>query len=173
MMETTDFDKKDNLDPFVKYVFTNKNKDKAFRARLRSALSPNKSYEAWGDISCFVNLNFIHQRQIYILIGSSIALDFSENDGVLSLGVAIAKAWSKDGDITKGPSATRMRRLLACRTVDEVCEILQPLLSLLRNRIPGQLSYSKLINQLKYFDSNPQRIKSEWAQEYFSNMHSK
>lgn len=171
-------DKKLDIDPFVQYVFNRKASDKGFRARLRAAVSPQKEPAAWEYLVAYTNLNFEDTRKIYVLIGSSIALDSATNDGVNPLGFAIAKAWdlakqvklsiqTTKAELVDGPASARIRRLLACRTVEEACEVLRPLLAIIRNKAPGQLSYSKLMRQLRYFSKDPEKIKAQWAQEYF------
>ena len=165
---------KPNIHPFVQMVFRRKGEDAGFRARMRAARSVSRAPAVWGDLAAFTSLRNEDERRILILIGSAIAWDRAGENGDIPLGRAIAKAWGLEGaaarsdDLQKGPAAVRIRRLLACRTIAEVCMVLQPLLSLIRSREVRGLDYSRLLYNLHEFIRAPEKVKAIWAHDFFA-----
>lgn len=160
---------------FVDYVFDKKTKDKAFRARLRNSQTPLKAQQAWFDVASFCDLMDEKKRTIYLLIGSSIAFDSSEKNGILSIGKAIADCWpeknsNKNELDLHGPAVLRMKKILACRNALEACIILRPLIRLIQSRKVGDLDYYLLLNDLNNFDFDPDKIKSKWAKAFFGSV---
>lgn len=172
-------EEKQKVHPFVEMVFRRKSEDTAFRARMRAARSTARAPAVWGDLAAFCSLRNGDDRRILILIGSAIAWDRAEENGTLPIGEAIAKAWDlseaslRSDEWQKSPAAARMRRLLACRTTAEVCMVLQPLLSLIRNREVRGLDYSRLLYNLHEFIRAPEKVKAIWAQDFFAMPDSK
>ena len=156
---------------FVQFVFDSKKNDKGFRSRLRNAVNPLRSRQAWFDVAEFCDLTDERKRQIYLLIGSSIALDEAENNGGLSIGRAVFDSWREktkieDADL-HSPSVQRMKKILACRNSSEVCRILRPLIRLVQSRKVGDLDYASLLKDLNNFDFDPDRVKAKWAKDFF------
>lgn len=61
----------------------------------------------------------------------------------------------------------RLRRVLACDDLPELCRILRPLFSLIDSKVGQPLDYVRLLNQLNRFSYNSQQIKAQWAQEFY------
>ena len=61
----------------------------------------------------------------------------------------------------------KLRRVLACDDVPELCRILRPVLALIDSRVPQPLDYIRLLQQLHRFAWDAQKIKSQWAQEFY------
>ena len=51
--------------------------------------------------------------------------------------------------------------------VPELCRILRPVLALSDSRVPQPLNYVRLLQQLRRFAWDAQKIKSQWAQEFY------
>ena len=66
-----------------------------------------------------------------------------------------------------GMLVVTQRRLLACDRVEEVCRILRPLFSLIDAKAGVRLDYARLLNDLLFFNFDPQRTKSQWAMEFY------
>lgn len=139
--------------------------DFAMAAALKRADNPATEYRAWEYLADYrVDLEKPWERIPYSTISAALARAKPEKDGALSLGEAIAKS-GKDG-IPSDQERSRLRRILACDTSIEVCAILRHLLSLIESR-GIRISYGKLLNELVWFDANPQKIKTRWAQSFF------
>lgn len=164
-------EQKRKYEKFVEYIFQKRQIDTGFKSRMRNSMNPLKETSAWGDISFYCDLTNENDRKIYLLIGSAIADDKAVENGANTLGRAIAQAWrGDDGKIVqdeKGPSAMRIRRLLACRTVDQLCSTLRPLLRLIRSREVPTLDYALLLKELISFKFNAEPVKARWAKSFY------
>lgn len=154
---------------FVGYLFTRCQEDKGFAARLRRADNPATEYQSWDTLCRFgINLELESERLPHALIAAAIARADQQSNGGLSLGQAVARAFP-DGSQSDQAKA-RIRRLLACDDVSEVCLILRPLLSLIRSRVKAPVDYVRLLNDLRWFNHNSERVKARWAQEFYHRL---
>ncbi|WP_333850206.1 type I-E CRISPR-associated protein Cse2/CasB [Leclercia sp.] len=150
---------------FVNYVFQRCQQDKGFAARLRRGDNPATEYQCWDTLAAFgVNLEFVNERQPFALTAAAIARSTQKTNGGLKLGQAIARSFD-DGNQSDQARA-RLRRLLACDDVEELCRILRPLLSLIQNRVQ-QIDYASFLEDLCWFDSATMRVKTRWAQQFY------
>lgn len=156
--------KPDKSDNFISIVLRNCGKDKGFAARLRRADNPALEYQSWGLLAQFaVNLENENERLPFALIGAAVARAQISQDGQAGLGIALRARFD---DIEQASS--RLRRLLACSSLKELCSVLRPILQLLsQNTRP--LSYSRLLRELLWFNNNTQKIKLHWAQEFYGS----
>jgi CRISPR system Cascade subunit CasB len=140
--------------------------DKGLAARLRRAANPATEYQSWEYLASWgVDLEAAHQRRHYARIAAAIAQARPKNNGSLRFGRALARAY--DGN-TEGPATARLRRLLACHSDEEVVRVIGPMLSLIGSRVNEALDYKKLLGQLRYFHFDPEKIKSQWAADFYS-----
>lgn len=156
---------------YVKSIIERIKTDTAMAAALKRADNPATEYQAWEYLADFgIDLENPQERIPYITISAAIARAKPNQDGNYSLGAAIASCYETNNDKGKNNEQARskLRRLLACDTTEEVCAILRPLLNLIESR-GKNISYGKLLNQLIWFDRNPQKIKTNWAKEFFGN----
>lgn len=153
---------------FVDYVINRCQTDKGLRAALARADNPATEYQSWEVLAGFhVNLEYENQRLPYATIGAAIARAKADKNGSISIGQAIARCY-EDGNASDQAKA-KLRRLLACDTVAEVCRIVRPLLSLTESKSNSVVDYAGLLNDLLWFghaDSQP-RIKARWAQSFY------
>ncbi|MDO9519032.1 MAG: type I-E CRISPR-associated protein Cse2/CasB [Pseudohongiella sp.] len=151
---------------FVETVIQRCLADKGLAARLRKGDNPATEYQSWELLgSLGIDLERDYQRLPFVTVSTAIAKSKVDRNGKLTLGRAIAACYD-DGN--QSPQAkTRLRRLLACEEVSEVCRILRPVLTLIDSKVGQPVDYIRLLTQLRNFYFNNQRIKAQWAQEFY------
>lgn len=159
-------DQPSRAERFVGYLQEKCAKDKGFAARLRRADNPATEYQSWDLLVTFgVPLAHDQPRLAYQTIAAAIARSKEHHAVGLSLGRALAACY-EDGRESDQARA-RLRRLLACDDAIEVCRVLRAQLSLIASRAGQSLDFVRLLNQLLRFDRDSQRIKAQWAQEFY------
>lgn len=160
--------KKSRDQRFVETVIERCQKDKGMAARLRRADNPALEYQSWELLGWFgVDLEKDYERLPFVTIAAAIAKSKSERNGSLTLGRAIAACYEDGRDSSQ--AKVRLRRLLACDELAEVCRILRPVLTLIDNKVGQSLNYVRLLHQLRFFTyESGQRVKTQWAQEFYS-----
>jgi len=152
---------------FVGFLFQRCVQDKGFAARLRRADNPATEFQSWDTLVLFdVNLEYPAERMPFALVAAAVARCQQPGNGTLRLGNAIAHCYDEGNQSDQAKA--RLRRLLACDSVEEVCRILRPLLSLIHSRVPLALDYARLLNELRWFDRSAQQAKARWAQQFYS-----
>jgi CRISPR system Cascade subunit CasB len=144
--------------------------DTAFSAALRKADNPATEYYCWEYLIKWCDIENSKERKAFIVVGAAIAKTKPRNNGSLGIGQAIVRCYSSEGtyDGNENNSArSKLRRLLICTTTEEACDILRPLLSLIRSReVP--LDYAGLLKDLLYSDKwFNEGIKPQWAKDFF------
>ena len=155
---------------FVESVITRCQSDKGLAARLRRADNPATEYQSWELLAAYgVDLENPFERLPFVTVAAALAKAKSERNGQLRLGQAIAVCYS-DGNQSDQAKA-RLRRLLACDELGELCRILRPLLSLVASRVSQPLDYTRLLKQLRRFGyaDAQQAVKAQWAQEFYAH----
>lgn len=161
-------------DNFVASVIARCRDDKGLAARLRRADNPATEYQSWEFLAAWkIDLEREGERLPFATVAAAIARSKAETNGSLSLGRAIAQCYDdgNQGDQAKA----RLRRLLACDDLGELCRVLRPVLTLIESRVAQPLDYARLLTQLLAFgraarSDDPQwlqRIKARWAQEFY------
>lgn len=151
---------------FVAYTLSRIQQDKGLAARLRRADNPVTEYQSWEFLAGFgIDLEQEHQRLPFVTIAASMAKAKAQGNGVLRLGQALAACYD-DGSQSDQAKA-KLRRILACDTLPELCRVLRPVLSLIQSRVSQPLDYVRMLQQLRRFPFEAQRIKSQWAQEFY------
>ena len=158
--------KKSNEQRFVEAVIERCQKDKGMAARLRRADNPATEYQSWellGSMNYLgVDLEKDYKRLPYVTVAAVIARSKAEHNGKLTLGKAILACYENDRESDQ--AKTRLRRLLACDELSEVCRLLRPVLTLIDSKVSQPLDYIRLLKQLKFFGT---RTKTQWAQEFY------
>lgn len=151
---------------FVASVLQRTQQDKGLAARLRRADNPATEYQSWEFLADLgINLEHEAQRLPFAVVAAAMAKAKAAHNGSLKLGQAIAACYS-DGAKSDQAKA-KLRRVLACDDVPELCRILRPVLTLIDSRVPQPLDYIRLLQQLHRFAWDAQKIKSQWAQEFY------
>lgn len=163
-MDTTVTLKKGRGQEFVNFVLARMDNDNAYGAALRRADNPATEYQSWEYLAKWCELDKEWERRSFATVAAAIAHAKPKVDGFLGIGKAIAACYPEDGN--KSDSAkSKLRRLLACGSVEEVCVILRSLLSLIASR-GVRLGYGQLLNELVYF-GNGEKIKVKWAVDFY------
>jgi len=152
---------------FVETVIDRCQNDKGLSARLRRADNPAMEYQSWELLGWFgVDLEKDYERLPFVTVAAAIAKSKSEKNGSLRLGQAIALCY-KDGNQDSQAKA-KLRRILACNDLAEVCRILRPVLTLINSRVGQPLDYMRLLRQLRFFGyESGQQTKTQWAMEFY------
>jgi len=151
----------------VANVFARCKNDKGFAATLKRADNPDTAYQAWEILAALkVPLDVDSKRLPYALVLASVARSSKEKDGTLGLGAALANAYQDDGGRDSDAAKAKLRRILACDNVVEVCRVLRPILQLICSRGVG-ISFEKLLKDLIFF--NPEKTLACWAQDFFGS----
>ena len=148
---------------FVDYVLSRLESDRGMGAKLRRADNPDTEYQSWEYLARFTDLENDRRRRAFALVGAALARDKPDRNGSLGLGRAIAAAYDQGADNKQ--ARARLRRLLACASTDEACDVLRPMLRLVASRQDG-LDYVRLLNELLYFN---EKTKTRWAGDFFQN----
>ena len=151
---------------FVNYIIQRCLSNKGTAAALRRADNPNTEYQSWEYLAPFVDLDKTWQREPFALVAASIAKAKIEINGKAGIGQAIASCYDDGNNIDQAKA--KLRRLLACDSVEETCRILRPLLSLIESKTNLTLDYAKLLQQLMRFNWSQELIKSQWAQDFYN-----
>ncbi len=152
----------------VANVFARCKNDKGFAATLKRADNPDTAYQAWEILANYdVPLNNESKRLPHALVFAAIARFSREKDGNLGLGAALANAYQDDGGRDSDAAKAKLRRILACDNVVEVCLVLRPILQLICSRGVG-ISFEKLLKDLIFFNSD--KTLARWAQDFFGSI---
>lgn len=164
-METVN-EKASRGENFVRYALERIHKDNGFAARLRRADNPSTEYQSWELLASFgVDLEKDWVRLPYCVVGAALAKTKPEADGSLKLGAAIAACYDEGSQSDQAKA--KLRRLLACSTTAEACQILRPLLALISGR-GVRLDFSQLLDDLLWFSGDHrERIRTRWAQGFY------
>ncbi|PKL24464.1 MAG: type I-E CRISPR-associated protein Cse2/CasB [Spirochaetae bacterium HGW-Spirochaetae-3] len=166
-METNEVvERKTKGSAFVEFVLRRLSQDTAFGAALRRADNPSTEYQAWEYLAGWCDLENERERRPFAVVASALAKAKPARDGNLGLGRAIAACFKTDkADGNQSDAAkAKLRRLLACETVAEVCAILRPILSLIESRsVP--LNYGELLDDLLWFKAERTRVR--WAADFY------
>lgn len=161
---------------FVATIIACCNSSKADAAKLRRADSGNARLrvESW-EILLRARVDITNDLQLIpaATVAAAIARAEPVSNGSLTLGAAIAGCY-REGN-KSDQAKTRLRRLLACDELAELCRVLRPTLVLVESRVTQPLDYARLLKQLVDFgravasgnDPWLQRIKAQWAQDIY------
>lgn len=159
----------DRAERFINNVIQRCQEDKGWAARLRRADNPATEYQSWELLAAYgVDLEKEWERLPFAMMAAAIAKAKVERNGNLGLGRAIAACYDNGRDSAQAKA--RLRRLLACDDLPELCRILRPLFSLIDSKAGRPLDYARLLRQLQRFAFDAQRIKAQWAQEFYGSV---
>lgn len=156
----------DRAERFVTGVIQRCQQDKGLAARLRRADNPATEYQSWDLLAGYgIDLESENQRLPFVTVAAAIAKSKTERNGSLKLGQAIAACYEDGRDSNQAKA--RLRRMLACDDLAELCRILRPLFSLIDSKAGQSLDYIRLLKQLRRFAFNASQVKAQWAQEFY------
>jgi len=163
---TSDTKTKSKEELFVEFVIERCKQDKGFAARLRRADNPATEYQSWDILAPWINLDEAWQRLPYATVAAAIARSKVTENGKLGLGRAMANSYAAKmaTNDDNNPANARLRRLLACDDIQEVCRVIRPILTLISSKIDQPLDYRRLLLDLRYFG---EKSKIRWAQDFY------
>ncbi len=157
----------DKATRFVNDVIEKCSGDKGFAAHLRRADNPATEYQSWEILAYYgVDIEKEYQRLPFALVGAAIAKAKVTQNGKVKIGMAIARCY-EDGS-ESSPARARIRRLLACEELSEVCRVLRSILSLVHSKTEQPIDYIMLLQQLLRFNWDRKRVQVQWAQDFYS-----
>jgi len=166
-MQGTESDTRTWEQRFVQTVLQRCSNDKGLAARLRRADNPATEYQSWELLGALgVDLEKDYQRLPFATVAAAMAKSKAEANGKLTLGMAIAACY--DDGRESSQAKARLRRLLACDELAEACRILRPILTLIDSKVGKPLDFERLLKQLRNYHFNVQRVRTQWAQEFYS-----
>lgn len=152
---------------FVNAIIKSCEQDKGLAARLRRADNPATEYQSWDLLATYgVDLEKERERLPFVTIAAAIAKAKAQQNGKVTLGKALAVCY--DDGRESNQAKARLRRLLACTEISELVRHLRPVLTLINSKSGQSLDYQRLLKQLRSFSFDPQRIKAQWAQEFYN-----
>jgi CRISPR system Cascade subunit CasB len=153
---------------FVHGVIEQCQRDKGLAARLRRANNPATEYQSWELLARYgIDLERDDERLPFASVAAAIAKAKIQSNGSLTLGRAVASCYPEGHQ--NDQAQARLRRLLACDEVAELCRVLRPVLTLIDSRVPQPLDYARLLGQLRRFAFAPPSVKAQWAQEFYGH----
>lgn len=159
---------------FVAATIARCQEDKGLAARLRRGDNPATEYQAWEWLGSHrIKLEYPSERLPFVTVAAAIARARPKHNGQLALGRAIALSYDSRDEAKQDKA--RLRRLLACSELTELCRVLRPVLHLIESRVVQPLDYALLLRQLRHFGMAAargdadwlQRIKAQWAQSFY------
>lgn len=155
---------------FVNYVFERAARDTGFAAKMRRADNPATEDQSWATLAAFeVDLGRDSERLPFAVVGAAICRSNSSTDGENGIGAALASSYEvADIEHVEKAAESRLRRLLACASTAELCQILRPVLRLVADKSRLSLSYARLLADMLRFESRYQEdIKKRWAMDFY------
>lgn len=155
-----------NPNNFVQSIIGRIKKDKACLAVFRRADNPSTEYQCWEYLAALnIDLGSSSERLPFATIAAAVAKEEPEENGSAGIGYAIAACYPEGKESLQAQA--KLRRLLACDTLEEICQILRSHFSLIRSKSRSKLDFSRLLQQLLVFSNNNQTVKSQWAKDFY------
>jgi len=169
---SSEVSKPSKSEAFVTFTVEQCQHNNGLAAALKRADNPATEYQCWEHLAAFhIDLEKDYERLPYATIAAAIAKAKAAHNGNVGIGRAIALCY-EDGNNSDQAKA-KLRRLLACESVDEACRILRPLFSLIDSKARVTLNYAQLLSDLLKFHWDNQRVKTRWAQDFYSRLDQK
>ena len=151
---------------YVQYIINRCQQDNGTAAKMRRADNPDTEYQSWEILAGFnIDLDKPWERLPYATVGAAIAKAKIEQNGTSGLGSAIASCYDEGSESDQAKA--KLRRLLACRSSEEVVRIVRPLLTLIASKTSLTLNYTELLQQLRRFYWQSDRVREQWAADFY------
>ncbi len=160
---------------FVSQVLERCAEDRGFAAGLRKGDSPGAEGGAFRLLSSLGAVPGSREQQAaFAFVGASLSRAKTLRDGTLGLGEALRSSrpsegpFGVNGEGSCHPREHLMRRLVACRSQEDLCQVLRPLLSMLRKG-GIQVCHAGLLKDILAFSHEIARKKvlQRWAVEFY------
>ena len=159
----------DRCQSFVSFTIELIGKNKGRCAALRRADNPATEIQSWEHLAAFhIDLSKAYVRLPYATVAAAIAKSAIKVNGRFGIGLALAKCYP-DGS-NSDQAKMKLRRLLSCDCVEEVCRILRPIFSLINTKgFSSSLDFTGILRDLLQFHWDSQLVKSRWAQSFYGS----
>ncbi|MDD5651197.1 MAG: type I-E CRISPR-associated protein Cse2/CasB [Candidatus Nanoarchaeia archaeon] len=150
---------------FVEFVIKQVRKNSSFRAKLSRADNIDTAPIAYECLGNWCDILDKDEFLSYATIGAALARAKIKNNGTLSIAEAIDQSYVEAGSKHYSErAASKLRRLLACDSVEELCMILR---NVLRQVETVNLDYESLLEDIKIFNYRKDVIKRKWAASFY------
>ena len=153
--------KKTTSEAFVSYVMQKISWDKDFCRKLKLADTQQFHYFSDELLSSW----FFSEDNSHKAIFSTIAASMIRTNTKTMGAMAFAKAFSKI-DNKKHYTQSQLKILLQSSDVIQCCSVIRKMLREIESH-KFRINYIKLLDQLLFFDSYPERQKIIWAKDYY------
>jgi len=144
--------------------------DTGFRASIKKADNPDTEFYSWEILAEYgVDLRNEVERKACCTILAAAVRSESASDGNISLGKALVLSYGGESD--NSAARARLRRLLSVQDVPELCSVLRSLLKFIQGK-GIRIGYGKLLSDIDYFAVHPDKVKANWAQQFFDTTES-
>lgn len=151
---------------FVGYICNIIAANSAKCAALKRADNPALEYQSWEILSRFgVDLTHPQERRVFSSIAAMVAKAKIIKDGHQDIGAAIANCY--EGKSENDQALSKLRRLIACNSIEELCSVLRPLHQLILSKQDSTLNYGRLLDEIIRFQWKPLDIKAIWSQNFY------
>lgn len=165
---TTEVKKESFSEIFVDAIIERIKNDNGMAAAFRRADNLATEYQSWEYLAKFnIALDNENKRLPYTTIAAAIAKSKIEKNGTNNIGAVLASCYDEGNNSDQAKS--KLRRLLACNSIQELCRVLRPLFSLMTSKGKINIDFSHLLSDMLRFqwDDQRQRIKSRWAESFY------
>ena len=155
-------------DRFVDTIIKRCQNDKGLAARLRRADNPATEYQSWEVLASLgIDLEKEYERLPFVVLAAAIAKSKTDSNGSMNLGRALAACYEEGRESDQAKA--RLRRVLACQDLSELCRVLRSVFALINSKTGQPLDFARLLKQLRRFAYEDARnhIKAQWAQEFY------
>ncbi len=151
------------IEHFLKRIKT----DGTFRAAFKSADNADMEHRCWEYLALYgVDIESRKARRPYTTVLAALARNKDISvDGKQGLGDALLAASGYDRE--NSSARMRLRRILACGDIDELCSVLRPVLNYIYGK-GADISYNRLLKEIIWFEKDMENIKARWAEQFFS-----
>ena len=153
--------------PFLKFLFSlSPEKDRGVFADLRRGFSKTTEMRSWSYIGRFCNLNNDEERIVYQTIAAGFATNPEiDNTPYENWGSTMRKL-AKEGSDENKTFDVYFRRILACNSVEDVCERLRaPIIASKSKSV--SVPWESLFWDLLRWNERAEEIKTRWAANYW------
>ncbi len=152
---------------FIGYLVDRRD-DRGLMADLKRGLNPTTAHRAWPHIAPWCNLTNDREREIYSTIAGGMAVMECRNQDIGTLGATLRFiATQNSGKEGLNTFEAHFRRLMNCRTVQELCQQLPRIFMAARQRGVG-INFERLLDDLHKWEMS-ERVRISWAHDYWGS----
>ena len=152
---------------FIDYVINRSKNDNKFSSEIRRASNPTFEAGGWETLVQFnISLDFKHTRRAYLIMAAAAVQSKIAEDGTIGIGRALALSYAENQ--SDDQAKARLRRLLACTSLEDVNMVIRPMLTFVQSRKVTNLNYSGILKQLDGYHFDQDKVRAQWATEFYT-----